>query len=84
VVAEKKLGTLVKEAPASLSYKLGCIHGQLEKSDGDVYTTILRLRNILERITRDEELVVKLPDGNEFQITVIQSKFSEISRGKKP
>ena len=26
-------------------------------------------------LTRDEGLVVRLPDGNEFQITVIQSKF---------
>ncbi len=26
-------------------------------------------------LTRDKGLVIKLPDGNEFQITVIQSKF---------
>jgi len=28
-------------------------------------------------LTRDEGLVVKLLDGNEFQITVVQSKFSK-------
>ena len=26
-------------------------------------------------LTRDKGLVIRLPDGNEFQITVIQSKF---------
>ncbi len=28
-------------------------------------------------LTRDEGLVVKLPGGNEFQITVVQSIFSK-------
>jgi len=28
-------------------------------------------------LTHDEGLVVRLPDRNEFQITVVQSKFSK-------
>jgi hypothetical protein len=28
-------------------------------------------------LTRDKGLVIRLPDGNEFQITVVQSKFSK-------
>lgn len=28
-------------------------------------------------LTRNEGLVVRLPDGSEFQVTVVQSKFSE-------
>jgi len=28
-------------------------------------------------LTRDEGLVIRLPDGNEFQITVVQSKLSK-------
>lgn len=60
LVAEKKLETLVKEAPASVSYELGCIHGQLKSPDGDAYTAILRLRKILEREVRKNE---QQPDG---------------------
>jgi hypothetical protein len=28
-------------------------------------------------LTRDEGLVVRLPDGDEFRVTVVQSKFSK-------
>jgi len=28
-------------------------------------------------LTRDEGLAVRLPDGDEFQITVVQSKFNK-------
>ena len=45
----------------------------------DELTEKSRVRTYAEEglLTRDEGLVVKLPDGNEFQITVVQSKFSK-------
>ena len=59
-VAERKLEMLVKEAPASVSYELGCIHGQLKSPGGDAYTAILRLRKILKREVKMDE---QQPDG---------------------
>lgn len=47
-VAERKLEMLVKEAPASLVYELGCIHSYFKNSDGDTDTTLSRLKKILE------------------------------------
>lgn len=47
-VAERKLEMLVKEAPASLVYELGCIHSYFTNSDGDTDTTLSRLKKILE------------------------------------
>ncbi len=46
-VAERKLEMLVKEAPASLVYELGCIHSHF-KIGGDTDTTLSRLKKILE------------------------------------
>lgn len=45
----------------------------------DELTEKSRVQTYIEAglLTRDEGLVVKLPDGNEFQITVVQSKFSK-------
>jgi len=47
-VAERKLEMLVKEAPASLVYELGCIHSHFKNSGGDTDTTLSRLKKILE------------------------------------
>jgi len=47
-VAERKLEMLVKEAPASLVYELGCIHSYLKNSSGDTDTALSRLKKILE------------------------------------
>lgn len=47
-VAERKLEMLVKEAPASLVYELGCIHSYFKNFGGDVTTTLSRLKKILE------------------------------------
>jgi hypothetical protein len=47
-VAERKLEMLVKEAPASLVYELGCIHSHFKNSGGDTDTALSRLKKILE------------------------------------
>ncbi len=47
VVAAKKLGMLVKEAPASLVYDLSCIHSQLLHSGDDAGTVLNRLKQLL-------------------------------------
>lgn len=54
-VAERKLEMLVKEAPASLVYELGCIHGHFKNSGRDVDTALLRLKKILEREVKKED-----------------------------
>jgi hypothetical protein len=54
-VAERKLEMLVKEAPASLVYELGCIHGHFKNSGGDVDTALSRLKKILEREVKKED-----------------------------
>ena len=45
----------------------------------DELTEKSRVRTYAEEglLTRDEGLVVKLPDGNEFQITIVKPKFSK-------
>ena len=47
-VAERKLEMLVKEAPASLVYELGCVYSRFKNSGGDVDTVLSRLKKILE------------------------------------
>ena len=47
-VAERKLEMLVKEAPASLVYELGCIHSHFKNSGGDAASALSRLKKILE------------------------------------
>ena len=47
-VAERKLEMLVKEAPASLVYELGCIHSHIKNSGGDAVSALSRLKEILE------------------------------------
>jgi len=54
-VAERKLEMLVKEAPASLVYELGCIHGHFKNSVGDVDSALSRLKKILEREVKKED-----------------------------
>lgn len=54
-VAGRKLEMLVKEAPASLVYELGCIHGHFKNSGGDVDTALSRLKKILEREVKKED-----------------------------
>jgi len=47
-VAERKLEMLVKEAPASLVYELGCVHRYFKNSGGDAASALSRLKKILE------------------------------------
>ena len=47
-VAERKLEMLVKEAPASLVYELGCVYSHFKNSGEDVDTALSRLKKILE------------------------------------
>ena len=47
-VAEQKLEMLVKEAPASLVYELGCVYSHFKNSGGDAASTLSRLKKILE------------------------------------
>ncbi len=47
-VAERKLEMLVKEAPASLVYELGCVYSRFKNSGGDAASTLSRLKKILE------------------------------------
>ena len=47
-VAERKLEVLVKEAPASLVYELGCVYSRFKNSGGDVASALSRLKKILE------------------------------------
>jgi hypothetical protein len=54
-VAERKLEMLVKEAPASLVYELGCVYSRFKNSGGDVDTALLRLKKILEREVKKED-----------------------------
>ena len=55
-VAERKLEMLVKEAPASLVYELGCVYSHFKNSGGDVDTVLSRLKKILEReVKKDDE-----------------------------
>lgn len=54
-VAERKLEMLVKEAPASLVYELGCVHSHLKNSGGGVDTALSRLKKILEREVKKED-----------------------------
>lgn len=54
-VAERKLEMLVKEAPASLVYELGCIHSHFKNSGRDVDTALSRLKKILEREVKKED-----------------------------
>ena len=54
-VAERKLEMLVKEAPASLVYELGCVHSHFKNSGGDVNTALSRLKKILERAVKKED-----------------------------
>jgi hypothetical protein len=54
-VAERKLEVLVKEAPASLVYELGCVYSHFKNSGGDVDTALSRLKKILEREVKKED-----------------------------
>lgn len=54
-VAERKLEMLVKEAPASLVYELGCVYSHFKNSVGDVDTALSRLKKILEREVKKED-----------------------------
>jgi hypothetical protein len=54
-VAERKLEMLVKEAPASLVYELGCVYSRFKNSGGDVDTALSRLKKILERAVKKED-----------------------------
>ena len=54
-VAERKLEVLVKEAPASLVYELGCVYSHFKNSGGDVNTALSRLKKILEREVKKED-----------------------------
>ena len=54
-VAERKLEMLVKEAPASLVYELGCVYSHFKNSGGDVDTALSRLKKILERAVKKED-----------------------------
>jgi len=54
-VAERKLEMLVKEAPASLVYELGCVYSHFKNSGGDVDTVLSRLKKILEREVKKED-----------------------------
>ncbi len=54
-VAERKLEMLVKEAPASLVYELGCVYSHFKNSGGDVNTALSRLKKILEREVKKED-----------------------------
>ena len=54
-VAERKLEMLVKEAPASLVYELGCVYSHFKNSGGDVDTALSRLKKILEREVKKED-----------------------------
>jgi len=47
-VAERKLEVLVKEAPASLVYELGCVYSHIKNSGGDAVSALSRLKKILE------------------------------------
>jgi hypothetical protein len=47
-VAERKLEMLVKEAPASLVYELGCVYSHFKNSGGDAVSALSRLKEILE------------------------------------
>ena len=54
-VAERKLEMLVKEAPASLVYELGCVYSHFKNSGGNVDTALFRLKKILERDVKKED-----------------------------
>jgi len=54
-VAGRKLEMLVKEAPASLVYELGCVYSHFKNSGGDVDTALSRLKKILEREVKKED-----------------------------
>ena len=54
-VAERKLEMLVKEAPASLVYELGCVYSHFKNSGGNVDTALSRLKKILEREVKKED-----------------------------
>ncbi len=54
-VAGRKLEVLVKEAPASLVYELGCVYSHFKNSGGDVDTALSRLKKILEREVKKED-----------------------------
>ncbi len=54
-VAERKLEMLVKEAPASLVYELGCVYSHFKNSGWDVDTALSRLKKILDREVKKED-----------------------------
>ena len=54
-VAGRKLEVLVKEAPASLVYELGCVYSHFKNSGRDVDTALSRLKKISEREVKKED-----------------------------
>lgn len=54
-VAERKLEMLVKEAPASLVYELGCVYSHFKNSGGNVDSALSRLKKILKREVKKED-----------------------------
>jgi len=54
-VAGRKLEMLVKEAPASPVYELGCVYSRFKNSGGNVDTALFRLKKILELEVKKED-----------------------------